>query len=132
MDVALQKNQRKIACEISVTTAAEHEVGNIKKCLAAGFDFVVLIAPDEKRLSALQKAVTPSLTAEDVQRVRFLVPDGLFQFIETLDAQDATRNETIRGYKVKVSHQVVDKTSKADRMKMLAKIMADSLKRTKT
>lgn len=129
VDVSLKKPQRSIACEISVTTPTAYEVGNVKKCLAAGYDFVALVAADEKRIAGLEKAITPQLAADEVVKLRFLTADQLFEFIEQLDATDATREQTVRGYRVKVSHQVVDKTTKEDRQKMLAKIVADSLKR---
>jgi len=131
VDVALQKNSRKIACEISVTTPAEHEIGNIKKCLSADFEFVVLVVPDEKRLPGLRKAVGGVLSEAEAARVRFFTPDQLFAFVEELDAKDASKSETIRGYKVKVKHTVVDNASKADRKQMLAKIIGDSKKRKK-
>jgi len=49
--VTLEKEDRPaIACEISVTTNAEHELANVQKCLAAGFADVVLISSEKKRL----------------------------------------------------------------------------------
>jgi hypothetical protein len=131
VDVALKKPQRSIACEISVTTPTTYEIGNINKCLAAGYDLVAMIGTDQKRVTALEKAITSKLAASELDKVRFLTVDSLFQLIEQLDAKDATREETVRGYRVKVSHQVVDKTTKQERMKMLANIVADSLKRSK-
>ena len=75
----------------------------------------------------------PTLTKSEQAKVRFFsTSDALFTFIEELDAKDANREETVRGYRVKVSHQIVDKTSKEDRAKMLAKIVADSQKRQKS
>jgi hypothetical protein len=128
IDVALKKPQRSIACEISVTTPATYEIGNVRKCLAAGYDFVVMVGTDQRRVAALEKAIAPDLATEELAKVRFLMADGLFALIERLDASDATREETVRGYRVKVSHQVVDQTTKEDRMKILAKVVADSLK----
>ena len=48
VDVALEKGSRRIACEVSVTTDPAHEVGNVQKCLAAGFETVVLISSEKK------------------------------------------------------------------------------------
>jgi hypothetical protein len=129
VDVALRKEKRSIACEISVTTFSEHETGNVRKCLDAGFDFIALITPEEKRLAAMKKVITATLTEKEAEKVRFVTPEALFAFIEELDAEDASRNTTVRGYKVKVNHRVVDKTSKADRMKTIAKVLGDSVKR---
>jgi hypothetical protein len=48
VDVALEKGGRRIACEVSVTTDAEHELGNVQKCLAAGFETVILVRQTRK------------------------------------------------------------------------------------
>lgn len=132
VDVSLRKPQRTIACEISITTPNANEADNVRKSIAAGYDFVVIISPDSKRIAGLERAIVPTLTKSEQGQVRFFsTPDALFGFIEELDAKDANREQTVHGYRVKVSHQVIDKTSKADRTKILAKIVADSLKRNK-
>lgn len=131
VDVSLKKPHRSIACEISVTTPTAYEVGNVRKCLAAGYDFVAVIGTDQKRAARLEKAISPKLTADELAKVRFLTKDGLFELIEELDAKDNAREETVRGYRVKVTHQIVDKTTKEERTKLLAKIVADSLKKPK-
>jgi hypothetical protein len=46
VDVALEKGSRAIACEVSVTTDTQHEIGNVQKCLAAGFQDVILISSE--------------------------------------------------------------------------------------
>lgn len=133
VDVSLRKPQRTIACEISVTTPSANEVDNVRKCIVAGYDFIAVLSSDIKRIGALERAIALALAKSEQSKVRFFsTPDALFSFIEELDAKDANREETVRGYRVKVKHQVVDKTSKADRTKILAKIIGDSLARKKT
>src|SRR5439155_11091472 len=51
IDVALEKNGRLIACEIAVSTTSGWELGNIQKCLAAGFEIVLVISPEKKNLT---------------------------------------------------------------------------------
>lgn len=55
IDVALKRSDISIAFEISVTTSIEHEVGNLTKCLAAGFNRVVLLCQDHDQ-SAVARA----------------------------------------------------------------------------
>lgn len=43
VDVALEKAGASFACEISVTSTPEQELGNIEKCLAGGFDRVFVV-----------------------------------------------------------------------------------------
>ena len=131
IDIALKKRERLIACEISITTPAAYEIGNIKKSLAAGYGLVAMVSPDQKRVAGLEKIIVSKLAPDEIAKVLFVTPDMLFALIEELEAKDATHEQTVRGYRVKVSHQVVDQTTKADRLKMLAKVVAESLKRTK-
>jgi Type IV secretion-system coupling protein DNA-binding domain len=132
VDVSLRKPQRTIACEISITTSTANEAENVRKCIDAGYNFVAMLSPDPKRLATLKDAILPALEQSAQAKVRFFSsPDTLFTFIEELDAKDATRHQTVRGYRVKVTHQVVNKASKAERSETIAKIVADVLKRTR-
>jgi hypothetical protein len=133
VDVSLQKPQRMIACEISVTTPNVNEVENVRKCLTARYDFVAMLSTDSKRIASLERAITPKLTKVEQAKVRFFsTPDDLFTFVEELDAKDMAREQTVRGYRVRVRHQVVDKTSKAEKGQIIAKVVAGVLKRART
>ncbi len=46
VDVGLEKDGEKIACEISITTTPEHEFKNIEKCLKAGYNKVLFCSPE--------------------------------------------------------------------------------------
>jgi excisionase family DNA binding protein len=80
VDVAIEGAGYSVACEISVTTRADHEVRNLVKCLAAGFDYAVLISSDARTLHGAREllADTPD------ERIRFMVPDDLINFVEQL------------------------------------------------
>jgi excisionase family DNA binding protein len=87
VDVALEKGNRMIACEVSVTTDAEHEVGNVQKCLAAGFDEVILISSEKKLLTSMRHALVAALSTAQYRQVKFLTPEETFLFIESLEAK---------------------------------------------
>jgi excisionase family DNA binding protein len=87
VDVALTKGNRSIACEISVTTDAEHEVGNVQKCLAAGFDEVVLISSEKKVLTAVRHALVAALSTAQYRQVKFLAPEEMFSFVDSLEVK---------------------------------------------
>ena len=61
VDVALERDGRAVACEISVSTNPEQELGNIQKCLAAGFETVLVISPEKKNLAGIRETVESSL-----------------------------------------------------------------------
>ena len=46
IDVALENENHRVAVEIARTNTADYELNNIQKCLAAGFDHVVILATD--------------------------------------------------------------------------------------
>jgi predicted DNA-binding transcriptional regulator AlpA len=89
VDVAIQKANRSIACEISVTTDAEHEIGNVQKCLAAGFDEVIVVSSEKRVLNAVRKELAGALNAGQYRRIEFLTPEETFSFIESLEVQRA-------------------------------------------
>lgn len=106
VDVALEKDDISVACEICVTTSPEHELGNLQKCLAAGFKHVVQIATDRKSLTALS-AASKSLGNVDPGRVRFLLTEELFAFLEEQAVTSNNQETTVRGYKVRVKYKTV-------------------------
>jgi len=87
VDVALEKGGRSIACEVSVTTDADHETGNVQKCLAAGFDDVILISSEKKTLTSVRHALVAALSTAQYRQVKFLTPEEAFSFIEGLGSR---------------------------------------------
>ena len=91
VDVALEKNGcPSIACEISVTTPADHEVGNIQKCLAAGFDHVLLVASEKKILNQIRVLISTGVSRDQSARVHVVLPDQVFVCIASLEAKTVT------------------------------------------
>jgi predicted DNA-binding transcriptional regulator AlpA len=87
VDVALEKGSRSIACEVSVTTNPEHEIGNVQKCLAAGFEAVILVSSEKKTLTAARHALVSVLSSAQYRQVKFLTPEEVFSYIEGLEAK---------------------------------------------
>ena len=102
VDVALEREDRKIACEISITTPPDHEVQNVAKCLAAGFQEVFVIVVEKNTAKRLREAVLGSLTPTQLDCVRVVSPDEFFTAVETRE-QPAVKTGTVRGYRVSVS-----------------------------
>ena len=95
VDVALEKGSRSIACEISVTTNAEHEIGNVQKCFAAGFEAVILISSEKKLLTDARHALVSTLSTAQYRQVKFLAPEEAFSFIESLEAKVSKELATV-------------------------------------
>lgn len=84
VDVGLLRSDIKIACEVSVTTTIDHEVGNVRKCLLAGFDVVAVVTASERRLAQIEAAVAGHLDAGQAAKVRYFTPEKILAFIEQL------------------------------------------------
>lgn len=131
VDVSLEKDGRRIACEISVTTTPEHELGNVQKCLKAGYDEVVLISSNVRKLGKLKKYIEPQLSDEGPQNVQFLLPEQFIAYLDTLATEEAASSSTVRGYKVKVRHKAVDPEDAQRRREAIAGVIAKSIRQHK-
>lgn len=114
VDVALEKEGRSIACEISVTSTADWELGNIQKCLAAGFEHVILVSSDQKALDKASKAVRAGLEKAQVKRVRFLVPERLLTFLDSLEIKGAGGEESTKDEDEVLTARDVERLLKID------------------
>jgi hypothetical protein len=130
VDVALESDERSIACEICMTTSLEHEIGNLLKCLAAGFDYAVMVSTNKKIISKAAGFVA-ELGEQDSARVRLFAPEELFSFISQLEANAAGKEEVVKGYKVKVRFKLVGDAQEKARKQAIAQTVAQALKRLK-
>jgi hypothetical protein len=131
VDVALEKEGRSIACEIGVTTTVEHEVGNVQKCLAAGFEYVVLLLVDRKAVAKAKESIAAALNEEERARVHVLTPGEFFAFAETLEAGVAGKDGKVRGYKVKVQYQAVGEEEKKAKKQAISQVIMNAVRRLK-
>jgi hypothetical protein len=131
VDVSLEKGGRRIACEISVTTDSEQELGNIQKCLASGYDQVILLSPERKDLNLIREFVTQTLGAEHMQKVFFYVPEEFLGYLEEAAAGAATTEGTVRGYRVKVKYKPVGPEEKKSKRQAISQVIVQAFKRLK-
>lgn len=125
VDVSLERESQKIACEISVTTTNEQELGNIQKCLASGYATVIALASDAKALRKLRTAAEAALSTETLSHVRFLSPEEFIAYIDEVAAAEASSEGNVRGYKVKVNYKPVSEADAEARRKAISNILAN-------
>ena len=99
--------------------------------LSAEFEHVILISTDRKTLTRTNELAAESLTEQDRKKVAFLSPGDFFVFLEELDAKAAIKEETVRGYKVKVKYRRVDEADKKARKQAIMQTILEGLKRAK-
>lgn len=131
VDVLLSKGGATVACEISVTTSIEHEIRNLEKCAAANFEYVVSVTPEGKRAGEIEAAAKEAIEASAFSRMRFLSPEGLFAFVQEVDAKQSTKETTVKGYKVQVNYKPIGQVDRLARTEEVSAVVAKSLRRMK-
>lgn len=125
VDVSLTREGVKVACEISVTTGRDYELGNIEKCLAAGYDRILFVSADQRHVKAMEKLAVGQFEDDERAKMHFVGPEeGLALLDGWTGAAVAT---TVRGYKVKTTRAVVDPEEAVRRRSAVAGVIARSL-----
>jgi hypothetical protein len=120
---------RRIACEISVTTGRDHELGNIEKCLAAGYTEIVLVGSNERHIKSLTKFIDENLEESERGKVRYAVPESLIEYLDSLGEPPLPTEQMVRGYKVRTVQQPVDPKEANARRQAIVGVLARSLKK---
>jgi hypothetical protein len=130
IDVLLTRGDLAVAVEISVTTPPEQERENLRKCLTAGYERVVLVLAKSARSEARHRAVIlEGLAPEQAARVTIITPEEAPDFIAGLSPPPDPSESTVRGYKVRVSQAAVSPAEARARRETLARLVARSLQR---
>lgn len=129
VDLSAEKDGMRIAFEISLTTTDDHEVKNIEKCLASGFDKVVVCSPDKKVLKKIE-AAAKRLSETDAQKVNYLQPEEIYNFLE-IEQGGQPKEENIKGFKVKVNYQPIKEGEKKAKRDAVTQVIVKALQRIK-
>ena len=131
VDLVLERGDLTLACEITVTTTIDHEVGNVSKCLAAGFKRVIIVGIDQAKLERLANAVRASLGAESAAHVEYFLPDSFLATLPSLciSPRQASVTRTIRGYRVKTTTTQVPTHEAHARETALLQTLAAAMKK---
>jgi len=129
VDVSLERDEYQIACEISVTSTDQQELANIAKCLAAGYDKVILCSPKKRSLQRVKKLVAEKLEEADQGRVLFLEPEELFFYLGEETGDEVGGEQRVKGYKVKVRHQPVKEAEERAKREAVAQVIVQALRR---
>lgn len=121
-DVALEREGKRVAVEISVTTDPEHEIENLKKCLAAGFASVIFVSPERKTRESVSRAADTMGLA-----VTVLGPESVVEALDGL-GPPAPIESLVRGYTVKVTRQMQTPEQVTARRGAIAGVIARSLR----
>ena len=100
VDVALEREDVSIACEIAVHSTIKQELRNVQKCLEAEFDHVFLILPSGEFLNQLENEHERVNIIEN-DKIQFILSD---QVGELLSDFHHSISERIHGYDVETKY----------------------------
>ncbi len=75
--------------------------------------------------------VTSKFEPNLLERVSFLEPQDFPTFLEHLEAQGSSKEELVRGYKVKVNYRTMEPEEKKSRRQTVSQVILEALRRLK-
>jgi hypothetical protein len=117
VDVSIIGTDTKIACEISITTTPTWEVHNLTKCLTAGYNTVIVCAPDTKHQDKIRQAIEEQIPEEQRGQVFVFSPDALFSYLNEQIAESRQTEKIVKGRRVTTKYTPIsdnDAKQKAD------------------
>lgn len=103
VDVLLEKDGKRIAVEVSVSTGPEWELHNVRKCLAAGYDEIIVCCTVSARIAAVKRVIEAELTTAE-QTVIWVFSTQELEHRIVSRAQAPPAEKTVKGYRVKVQY----------------------------
>lgn len=134
IDVALDNQQHKIACEIAITNTIEYEVQNIQKCLTSGFDWMAVISTDTRHLQNIRKRAELILSPVYLSRVHFLEPESFHLFLDLLETcppSETAVQEKVKGYEIKTSVKEISESEVHSKKNVVMDILSRVIRRKK-
>lgn len=99
VDISMERKEKKIACEISISTTAKWEVHNIEKCVEAGYTSIVVCSQTAKQVQKIQDELKAS-SLNGNTAIHVFTPDELFTFLDKELISEITTGKVVKGYKV--------------------------------
>jgi len=110
----LRKDGIRAAVEISSTTKPKHEIQNIKKCLEAGYDYILAVSSDDKRLSLLKTEVKKSFAFKERERIRFYHSDQVKNFFNSVGQPAIVSEKTIVSGQITKQKEILNSEEAAE------------------
>jgi len=124
-DVVLKRDKLTIGCEISITTNVLHEIGNLKKCISAGFNRVLFIAPEKRQREKVSAALKKELPDAPIDVIG---PEDIVATLDALTEGTAMSESVVRGYKVKVTRQALSPEELSGKRAAIAGVIARTMR----
>ncbi len=127
VDVSLTRDKVNIAIEISVTNSIGYEVQNIKKCLDAKYNFVVMVCDNETHLYNIKEKARAEISKKQHKQLHFINSSSFSELLIAISPKEKVVEKRIKGYRVKTSYSSQPNANTSS----ITKIIAQSLQRKK-
>lgn len=125
VDLVFENESRRVACEISVTTSVAHELEAVRRCVAAGYSEVLVVARRKRFLRELSSALEAEPAAvRDATHVG--PPEDVLAHLATSETISERR---VAGYKVRRRVATVSAEERERRRGDIARTIARSIRK---
>jgi len=131
VDVSLERNGKRIAVEVSVTTGDEWEAHNVEKCLAAGYDEVIVCSSDVKNLQRIREQLENNLSKKQQAKVLTFEPDEAIRYFDKQIVQESSTETIVKGYRVTVDYDTSTTNEMVKKQERVAKAVTESVRKGK-
>jgi hypothetical protein len=134
IDVVLERAGFAWACQVGVTNTIDHEVGQVRNCVKAGYERIVVISTKLVTLKKMESAVAVSLGAAVAKCVAYFLPDAFISELPNLIKQTTSTQTTSNSHGWVVTSETVvlsKEETKAREEKALRALAAHDVKRVR-
>lgn len=132
VDIALLRNELKIAVEISVTNTLDYEVKNIQKCIDAGYTHICMLSESMVHLRNIKKRANKTIEKAMLKKVIYLMPLEFAKYLDGFtEKKPQMKNKRVRGYRVKSNHVDINSNQAESKNNILQNIILSSSQKKK-
>jgi hypothetical protein len=92
---------------------------------------VVSCSTDKKTLERIRKAIKQNVSPKDQEKIMVVMPDELFNYLDTQVAKEASSEKLIKGYRVKVEYDALSDEDMDKKRAAIGKAVLQSKNRHK-
>ncbi len=104
VDVLAEKGPDSIAIEISVTTNAQWELHNIRKCLSANYSKIIVCTSQSTKLKSIRQQIATHLAEHEQKKITVILSNDIQSLFVTAPQTQAPES-LVKGYRVKVNYE---------------------------
>lgn len=130
VDLGIEKGEQRIAIEVSVTTEKTQELKNIKKCLTAGYEEVILVSVNDSTLAQVRTLIDQNLNEVDRRKIFLLKPEDVLLHLQKYGSPDEGAGK-LKGYRINVLYPNIEKEAEKKKREIVSQVIRKSIEKEK-